>query len=144
MFYLWLTIAVVLAIIEMSTVNLVSIWYIISSIMAMVISLFIDNIGIQVTVFVLGGTILLILTKDAIKKILPEKIKTNIDRIIGMEGIVTKEITKKSPGEVKVDGKHWTAIAEETISVDSTVEILEINSTKLKVKKKEEYKNMEN
>ena len=138
MFYLWLTIAVVLAIIEMSTVNLVSIWYIISSIMAMIISLFIDNIGIQVAIFVLGGTILLILTKDVIKKILPEKTKTNIDRIIGMEGIVTKEITKKIPGEVKVDGKHWTAIAEETILANSVVEILEINSTKLKVKKKGE------
>jgi len=138
MFYVWLTIAVVLAIIEMSTVNLVSIWYIISSIVTMIISLFIDNIVIQVAIFVLGGTILLILTKDALKKILPEKIQTNIDRIIGMEGIVTKEITKKLPGEVKVDGKYWTAIAEETITVDSTVEILEINSTKLKVKKKEE------
>ena len=138
MFYLWLTIAVVLAIIEMSTVNLVSIWYIISSIIAMITSLFIDNIGIQVSVFVIGGTMLLILTKDAIQKILPEKTKTNIDRIIGMEGIITKEITKKVPGEVKVDGKYWTAIAEEKILVDSIVEILEINSTKLKVKKKEE------
>ena len=138
MFYLWLTIAVVLAIIEMSTVNLVSIWYIISSIMAMIISLFIDNIGIQVAIFVLGVTILVILTKDVIKKILHEKTKTNIDRIIGMEGIVTKEITKKIPGEVKVDGKHWTAIAEETILANSVVEILEINSTKLKVKKKGE------
>ena len=138
MFYIWLAIAVVLAIIEMSTVNLVSIWYIISSISAMLISLMTDNISVQVAVFVLGGTILLILTKGAIKKILPEKTKTNIDRIIGMEGIATKEITKKVPGEVKVDGKHWTAVAEETIPVDSTVEILEINSTKLKVKKKEE------
>ena len=138
MFYIWLMIAVVLAIIEMLTVNLVSIWYIISSIFAMIISLLTDNINIQVTVFVLGGTILLILTKDAIKKILPEKIKTNIDRIIGMEGIVTKEITKKVSGEVKVDGKHWTAVAEERIPVDTVVEILEINSTKLKVKKKEE------
>ena len=138
MFYLWLAITIVLSVIEMSTVNLVSIWYIISSIIAMIISLFIDNIIIQVAVFVLGGTILLILTKDAIKKLLPEKTKTNIDRIIGMEGIVTKEITKKEPGEVKVDGKYWKAIAEEKISVDNIVEILEINSTKLKVKKKEE------
>ena len=138
MFYIWLIITVVLAIIEMLTVNLVSIWYIISSIFAMIISLITDNINIQVAVFVLGGTVLLILTKDAIKKILPEKTKTNIDRIIGMEGIVTKEITKKIPGEVKVDGKHWTAVAEEKIPIDTVVEILEINSTKLKVKKKEE------
>ena len=138
MFYVWLSIAIILAVLEMSTVNLVSIWYIISSLTAMLLSLFIDNIFIQVSVFVLGGTILLILTKDAVKKLLPEKTKTNIDRIIGMKGIVTKKITKKTPGEVKVDGKHWTAIADESIATDSTVEILEINSTKLKVKRMEE------
>ena len=138
MFYIWLAIAVVLAIIEMSTVNLVSIWFIISSLLAMIISLFTDNIVIQVAIFVLGGTLLLILTKDAIKKILPVKTKTNIDRIIGMKGIVTEKITKKTPGEVKVDGKRWTAIADETINIDETVEILEINSTKLKVKRTEE------
>ena len=138
MFYIWLAIAVVLAIIEMSTVNLVSIWFIISSMLAMIISLFTDNIFIQMAIFVLGGTLLLILTKDAIKKILPVKTKTNIDRIIGMKGIVTEKITKKTPGEVKVDGKKWTAVADETINTDETVEILEINSTKLKVKRTEE------
>lgn len=135
MFYIWLSIAIILAIVEMSTVNLVSIWYIISSIIAMLISLLTDNIIIQVSVFVLGGTILLILTKDAVKKLLPEKTKTNIDRIIGMEGIVTEKITKKTSGVVKVDGKYWTAIADETIEVDEFVKIQEINSTKLKVKK---------
>ena len=138
MFYIWLTIAVILAIIEMSTVNLVSIWYIISSILAMLISLLTDNIIIQVSVFVLGGTLLLILTKDAVKKILPEKTKTNIDRIIGMEGIVIEKITKKTQGVVKVDGKQWTAISNETIEIDETVKILEINSTKLKVEKTKE------
>ena len=138
MFYVWLSLAIVLAIIEMSTVNLVSIWYVISSIIAMITSLFIDNVVIQVAIFVLGGTLLLLLTKDAIKKIMPEKIKTNIDRIIDMEGIVTEKITKKTPGEVKVDGKRWTAVANETIPVDTTVKILEINSTKLKVKRMEE------
>ena len=138
MFYIWLTIVVMLAIIEMSTVNLVSIWYIISSIAAMIISLFTDNVVIQLTTFVIGGTLLLILTKDAIKKIIPVNIKTNIDRIIGMEGIVIKKITKKTPGEVKVDGKIWTAVSDEFIPIDASVIILEINSTKLKVKRMEE------
>ena len=131
MFYIWLAVAVILAILEMSTVNLVSIWYVISSIATMITSLFIDNVVIQSAIFVLGGTLLLLLTKDAVKKILPEKIKTNLDRIIDMEGVVTEKITKKTPGEVKVDGKRWTAVADETIPVDATVKILEINSTKL-------------
>lgn len=138
MFYIWLVITIVLAIIEMTTVNLVCIWFIISSILAMITSLFINNIVIQSAIFVLGGTLLLLLTKDAVKKILPNKTKTNIDRIIGMKGIVTEKITKKNTGEVKVDGKHWSAIADETINENETVEILEINSTKLKVKRMEE------
>ena len=138
MFYIWLAIAVILAIIEMSTANLVSIWYIISALASMIISIFIDSVVIQAAVFVLGGTILLLLTKNAIKKILPVNTKTNIDRIIGMKGIVTKKMTKKVPGEVKVDGKFWTAIADEEIEEDDTVVILEINSTKLKVKRMEE------
>lgn len=138
MFYIWLAITVGLSILEMTTVNLVCIWYVVSSIIAMIISIFTDNLLIQTGAFVLIGTILLLLTKDAIKKILPENTKTNLDRIIGMTGIVTKKITKKTPGEVKVDGKYWTALADETIPTDSTVEILEINSTKLKVKRMEE------
>ena len=138
MFYIWLVIAVTLAIIEMSTANLVSIWYIISAVASMITSLFIDSVAVQVAVFVLGGTILLLMTKNAIKKILPVNIKTNIDRIIGMKGIVTKKITKKISGEVKVDGKFWTAIADEEIQENDTVIILEINSTKLKVKRMEE------
>lgn len=138
MFYIWLIIAISLAILEMSTINLVSIWFVISALVAMIASLFTENIPIQITIFVILGLILLILTKDAIKKLVPEKAKTNIDRIIGMEGIVTEKITKKSSGEVKVDGKKWTAIADETIPEESIVKILEINSTKLKVKRMEE------
>lgn len=138
MFYVWLAIAVSLAILEMSTVNLVSIWFIISSLVAMILSLFVDNMTIQIAVFVIVGVLLLIFTKDAMKKLLPEKTKTNLDRIIGMEGIVTEKITKNKPGEVYVDGKRWTATAEKTIEKDSIVEILEINSTKLKVKRMEE------
>ena len=138
MFYVWLSISIILSIIEMSTVNLVSIWFIVSSITAMILSLFIDNVLIQITVFVLLGILLMLSTKKIIKKILPRKIKTNIDRIIGMQGIVTEKITKRIPGEVKVDGKYWTAFAEENINVNEVVEIMEINSTKLKVKRLEE------
>ena len=80
MFYIWLSIVIILSIIEMFTVNLVSIWFIVSSLIAMILSLFIDNVLIQITVFVLLGIILMLSTKKIIKKILPHKIKTNVDR----------------------------------------------------------------
>lgn len=138
MFYTWLIIAIILAIVEMVTINLVSIWFVISALCAMIVSLFTDSITIQVTIFVIVGVILMILTKKIVGRMTPAKVKTNLDRIIGMEGIVTEKITKNRPGEVKVDGKHWTATADKTIDIDSVVKILEINSTKLKVERMEE------
>ena len=50
-----------------------------------------------------------------------------------MKGIVIEEINKNKLGAVKVDGKVWTAYADQNIKVDSIVKILEINSTKIKV-----------
>jgi len=138
MFYIWLIIAVCLAILEMSTANLVSIWFVISGLIAMIVSLITDNVTIQITVFVLVGLLMMILTRKVVKKMIPEKEKTNLDRIIGMEGIVTEKITKNHPGEVKVDGKKWTAVADKIIEKNSIVKILEINSTKLKVERMEE------
>ena len=138
MFYTWLIVVILLAIIEMLSVGLVCIWFVISALAAMILSLFTDNIYLQFGVFVIGGIILLLLTRKITKKLVPKKEKTNIDRIVGMTGLVVDKITKKNPGSVKVDGKVWTAVAKETIPVDTEVKILEINSTKLTVERMEE------
>ena len=129
---LWLAIIVGLTIIEVITVNLVTIWFVASGIVALIVSYFTDSFIIQLAVFVLLGIILLLTTKKPLEKLLNKtKHKTNLDRIIGMEGIVTEDITKKNPGEVKVDGKRWTAIAQNSIKKDSTVKILKIEGVKL-------------
>ena len=91
MFYIWLSIVVLLAIIEILTVNLVSIWFVISGILSMITSLFITNVTIQITIFVIFGVLFMLLTKKTFKKIVPKKEKTNLDRVVGMEGIVTKK-----------------------------------------------------
>ena len=135
----WLIIIILLSIIEAFTINLVSIWFIVSGIITLVISLFTNNIIIQIAVFILLGVILLLSTKNILQKYLTSKTeRTNYDRIIGMNGIVTEKITKNTIGEVKVYGKLWSASADKTISKDSIVEVLEINSTKIKVKEVEE------
>ena len=135
MFYLWLLLVIILSVVEIITVNLVSIWFVISGIVAMIASLFTDNLVIQISIFVILGLIFMLLTRKIVKRIVPEKVKTNLDRIIGMQGIVITKIGKNKPGEVKVDGKTWTATSDETINQDEIVKILEINSTKLKVEK---------
>ena len=138
MLYSWLIVVIGLAILEMATTSLVSIWFVLSGLLAMIAALFIKSLLIQVAIFVIFGLLFMLLTKKITKKIVPEKQRTNIDRIVGMIGIVTEKISKNHPGEVKVDGKRWTAISNKTIDVGSSVKVLEINSTKLTVERMEE------
>lgn len=134
MWFIWLGIIVFLALIEVMTVSLTTIWFVMSGIIALLLSFFIDNFFIQFAVFVILGILLLCKTRTIFEKWFKGKeIKTNIDRIIGMEGIVTLEIKKNTPGEVKVDGKSWTAVASKKIKEGATVQILEIDGVKVKV-----------
>lgn len=128
----WLIIVLALAFIELITINLVTIWFVASGLVALIASYFDVSPLIQVAIFVLLGTLLLITTKKPLEKLLNKsKQKTNLDRVVGMEGIVTEEITKNKAGEVKVDGKKWTAIANKSIKENSTVKILKIDGVKL-------------
>lgn len=132
----WLLTIVILILIELATVSLTTIWFVISGLVALIISTFIDNYFIQFGVFVILGVFLLITTKPLLTKLIKvHKEKTNADRIIGMNGVVTEKIGKNFDGEVKVDGKKWTAFADKTINVDSIVKVLEIKGVKIKVER---------
>lgn len=135
MFYVWLVLAIVLGLIEVFTVNLVSIWFVISSILAMITSMFTDNLYIQIGVFVIVGILLMPLSKKIYSKIKKNNISTNVDRIIGMTGIVTEDITKDTIGEVKVDGKRWSAYSRDNINKGEVVKVVKINSVKLYVER---------
>ena len=135
MVWIWLCIIVFLTIIEISTVQLTTVWFVFSGLVSMILSIFIDSIEIQFALFVLGGVLLLITTRPYLmKKLKVKTAKTNLDRVIGMQGIVTETITQLAPGEVKVDGKRWTAIADKKIEQDKIVEVLKIEGVKLRVK----------
>lgn len=137
----WLLIIIILTVLEAATVNLTTIWFVASGIVALIISFFTDNYIIQFGIFVLLGVILLVTTRPLLQNLLKQhKEATNVDRIIGMQGIVTEKITKAKNGEVKVDGKHWTAQADKAIKEGSTIKVLELNGVKLKVEKVEEEK----
>ena len=132
----WLIIVILLALIEITTINLTTIWFVASGILALIISLFVDNYLLQFGTFVVAGVILLITTKPFLTKFIKQhKVHTNIDRIIGMTGVVTEKISKNENGEVKVDGKRWTAFADKTIQQGDLVKVLEIKGVKIKVEK---------
>jgi len=139
MVWIWLGIVIALAFIEVLTTDLVTIWFVISGIVSLILSFFIGEFFIQFLVFVVLGIILLLTTKNSLEKIFNNyKQKTNLDRVVGMTAIVTEEIKKNSPGEVKVDGKRWTAISNKKIEIDSTVKVLAIEGVKLKVEEVED------
>lgn len=134
MIYCWLFIVILLSVIELGTVNLVSIWFIASGIVSLILAACNVSFYIQIANFVLLGTILLVTTRKALVKMLNKtKQKTNIDRVLDMTGIVTIDISPEESGEVKVDGKKWTAIANEKIEKDKKVKILKIDGVKLLV-----------
>jgi len=135
---IWLIIIIVLSFVEAATVNLVSIWFIVSAFIAMILSFFTIPMIWQFGVFVLFGVFLMITTKPILKNWLKlREVKTNTDRVLGMIGIVTEEITKNHIGEVKVDGKKWSAISTKKIPVGEEVIIDSIDGVKLKVHKRE-------
>lgn len=139
MFYLWLSIVILLACVEVMTVNLTTIWFVVSGLVAIFVSFITDNFMVQFAVFCLLGILLLITTRPFLKKFLKNgDVKTNIDRIIGMKGIVTEKITSTSLGEVKVDGKRWTAFSEEELDENIPVRIVAIDGVKVKVRKWED------
>ena len=132
--WIWLSVVIVLAIIEVMTVNLTTIWFVASGLVAMILSFFVNNYMIEFTVFVVLGIVLLATTRNYLLKLLGNlKEKTNLDRVVGMTGIVTEDILKNKSGEVYVDGKKWTAISDKKIKIDSTIKVLDIQGVKLKV-----------
>lgn len=134
----WLTVFVVLLLLELCTVNLVSIWFAIGAFVSFFVSFFIDNIIVQMVVFIIVSIITLLVTKPFVKKVKSNKTLTNLDRVIGMEAVVTEDISKFHVGEVRVDGKRWSAKSSEELIKGEVVLVEKIDGVKLIVKKKED------
>ena len=133
--FTWMIVFLVLIFVELITVNLVTIWFAVGALASFILTYFVDNVMIQIGVFIVVSIIALILTRKIVDKLRGGIVEaTNLDRVIGKIGLVTEEITKLEPGEVKVDGKKWAAVSSKNISVGSKVEILSIDGVKLKVK----------
>ena len=134
----WLIIMLILSFVEIITINLVTIWFVASAGIALLVSLVTESYYIQFLTFGICGLVIMVLTRPLLKKIMKkDNTKTNLDRVIGMHGICTEEISRNKIGEVKVDGKRWSAISPVKINVGDEVIITDIDGVKLKVKKGE-------
>ena len=130
----WLVLFVVLALFELVTVNLVSIWFSLGALITTFVSLVTDNLMIHLAVFTISSILLLLLTKPFVKKMKKrEGVPTNLDMVIGKTGVVTEKIERDGIGEVKVLGKKWSAYSDKEVEENSKVKVLSINGVKLKV-----------
>ncbi len=133
---IWLVIFIVLVIIELLTINLVTIWFAIAAAFALLVDIITGNTMLEMLVFTVSSFLLLLLTKPLIKRIKVKKIEsTNLDMVINKVGIVTEDILSDKIGEVKVLGKKWSAYSDSEIKKQEKVKILSIDGVKLKVEK---------
>lgn len=137
---IWLSILVVMAVIEIITLGLTTVWFAGGALVAFFSSLLGASIPVQITVFVVVSLILLFSTRPiALKYFNKGRVKTNVEGLIGKCGIVLEEINNlHAVGLVQVDGVEWTARAadESTIEKGREVMIKSISGVKLIVEEK--------
>ena len=85
----WLIVAVVFAIAELMTTSLTLVWFSIGALVLMVLSMFIENIIIQIVLFaVISITLLVVFTKYFVNKDKSFQYDTNLQGIEKKIGIV--------------------------------------------------------
>ena len=131
----WLILMVVFLIAEACTVSLVSIWFAVGSMGALIASMCDAQLWIQIAVFLVLSATLLACMRPFVKKFIKPKITaTNADSIIGSEGFVTEDIDNVSArGQVKLGGMFWSArsTSGDPISKDTKVKVDRIEGVKV-------------
>lgn len=142
----WLTAAALLAVIEIATMGLTTIWFAGGAVIAFIASLLGANLIVQVILFLVVSVLLLLGTRPfAARYINQHKTNTNVDVLPGKNAIVTEEISNlNSTGSVQVDGMEWTARTEDERNVipkGKLVHVLRVSGVKLIVKEVEMEEN---
>ena len=112
---MWLIIMIVMIVIEAAAPGLVSIWFALGALAALIASAMQAPIYLQVTLFVVVSIAALLLTRPLAQKYVNGRTQaTNADMIIGRECLVREQVDNLSEtGAVSVGGKTWTARSTE-------------------------------
>jgi len=145
--WIWLGIAILLAVIEAFTFGLTTIWFAISALVLVFLSFLPIPIVYQVMIFLVISAVLLVFTRPlAIKKFKTGKVKTNVESLAGMHALVIKQITEFDRGEVKLNGQIWSAKSEDgsTLNEGTKCEVVRIEGVQAIVRVIIENKENEN
>lgn len=136
--WIWLAVAVVSALLEFATMQMVSIWFTFASIVAIILALCGVVWWVQVLVFcVLALVLLLALRKFSLKYLLKNNNSTtNVDSVVGTEHKLQQSISPDNAGALKINGVVWTAVCEDesaSIEAGNQVRVVKVNGNKLVV-----------
>lgn len=137
----WLIIFIVLLIFEISTVSLVSIWFCLGCVGAMVSAYLGFGIQAQLIVFIVVSAISMACARPLKKKLKGRTEATNVNALIGKVTYVTEGIDNRlGKGSIKVNDVVWLAksVDGEPLEKGTKVVIKEIKGVKAYVEKAEE------
>ncbi len=143
MFWVWLAVIVVSAIIEFTTLEAVAVWLAFGAIIPLFLASFqVVEWYVQLVVFVIIFVILFFslrkITKTWINK--NTNIRKNTQNLVGRQCKMLMRTDFETMGSLKVDDVVWSVVGlnGQTIERGEVVEIVKVDNNKLIVKKVEE------
>jgi len=138
----WTAAIILFGIVEAVTAGLVSIWFVVGALAALIAAFLDAPLTIQIILFLVVSAAALAMTRPVLRKITTATATpTNADRVLGEITKATETIDNvNSTGAVYVGGKTWTARSVDgtVIPAGSRVRIETMEGVKLLVKKSEE------
>ena len=143
MLIFWLVLLILCIGIEVLTMGLTTIWFAGGALVAIFASLLYAPIFVQIILFFLVSVSLLFFTRPiAVRYFNRDRVKTNVESMVGRQAIVTEEIDNlQAVGQVTVNGQEWSARAQNDDQVyppDCLVTVREIRGVKLIVSQNKE------
>ena len=108
---IWLAVLVVCVGIEIATMGLTTIWFAGGALVSAILAALNAPLWLQIVAFFVVSLILLYLTRPvAVKYFNKDRVKTNVESLIGRQAIVISEIDNlQGIGQVTVGGQEWSA-----------------------------------
>ena len=108
---IWLILLILFVMAEAATVSVVSLWFAAGALAALMAAMLGAQVWLQILLFGVVSAGLLIALQPLVRKhFTPKLTRTNVDAVIGAEGIVTVAIDNvHSTGQVKLGAVEWTA-----------------------------------
>lgn len=146
MIIFWLVLLIIAIVIEVLTMGLTSIWFAGGALVSILAALLNAPIWLQVILFFGVSLLLLFFTRPiAVKYFNKDRVRTNVESLVGRQAIVTSEIDNlQGIGQVTVGSQEWSARSVDEgqrIPVGSVVIVTSISGVKLMVRPDEQMKN---